>query len=168
MNTRTRLNRIRDDWQTVRPELDTAPMRRCILLRRAATALADGIERVQLAHNLNHALSDLLLTLYRSAPPQGLTPGELSELSAIAPGSMTHRIDRLEAAGLVRRHPDPADARARRVSLTAAGRARVEALLPDHLANERRLLAGLSETEQMQLEQLLLKLTAHLEELPAP
>ena len=38
--------------------------------------------------------------------------------------AMTYLLDDLEAAGLVERRPDPADRRARRVTLTDAGQAR--------------------------------------------
>ena len=163
MDTARRLRLIAADWRQVRPDLDPVPMTRCILLRRTALALASGIEQAQRPLGLNHALSDLLLTLYRSAPAAGLSAGELGELSAIRPSSVTHRLDRLEAEGLIERLTDEDDARARRIRLTAAGRRRVEELLPLHLANERDLLSGLSETEQQQLEHLLLKLVEHLE-----
>lgn len=163
MKTARLLEQIVENWGQVRPGLDAVTMRRCILLKRTSDSVADGIERLQRQHGLNHALADLLLTLYRSAPPQGLTAGELTELAAITPGSMTHRIDRVVEEGLVERTVDKHDARARRVRLTAAGRRRVEELLPLHVANETRLLAGLSETELAELERLLLKLVGHIE-----
>lgn len=138
-------------------------MRRCILLKRTSNVLAEGIEQVERQHGLNHALTDLLFTLYRSAPPQGMTAGELTDMAAVTPSSITNRVDRMVAEGLVERSPDPVDARARRIRLTSAGRARVEALLPQHIHNEVQLLSGLSEGEQQELERLLLKLASHLE-----
>ena len=47
---------------------------------------------------------------------------------------MTNRIDRLAAAGLVRRRPDPQDKRGVLVALTERGQARVDAALDDLLA----------------------------------
>jgi DNA-binding MarR family transcriptional regulator len=47
---------------------------------------------------------------------------------------MTNRIDHLEQRGLVRRRPDPTDARSVRVQLTAAGRRRVDHALRDLVA----------------------------------
>lgn len=163
MDTRALLTRIRSDWVATRPGLEPTPMLRLILLARAARLAADRVERVQHQHGLNHAHTDLLFTLYRSAPPEGLTPMELTRLAAVTPSSITNRIDGLEAQGLVERTPHPTDARSRRVRLTPAGRARVEALLPEHLGNETELLAGLSEAEQQELDRLLLKLVGHLE-----
>ncbi|MFC4427668.1 MarR family winged helix-turn-helix transcriptional regulator [Deinococcus navajonensis] len=163
MPTRPLLERIDADWRRVRPGLDPTPMRRIILLARTAAQLARAVEQVQGHHGLNSAQADLLFTLYRSAPAEGLTPGDLAALSAITPASITNRLDTLTERGLISRETDPADARSRRVQLTAAGRDRVEALLPDHLRNEQRLLSTLSEPEQTELERLLLKLVVGME-----
>ncbi|MDO4263730.1 MAG: MarR family transcriptional regulator [Deinococcus sp.] len=164
MKTRPLLGRIDTDWRARRPGLDPTPMRRLILLARTARAAAEAVEQTQLRHGLNSAQADLLLTLYRSAPAEGLTPSQLTELSAVSASSVTNRLDRLTAEGMIERRTDPQDARARRVSLTSAGRQRVEALLPDRLAGEERLLSALSETEQAELERLLLRLVDALEE----
>jgi DNA-binding MarR family transcriptional regulator len=64
---------------------------------------------------------------------------------------MTNRIDRLAAAGLVRRRPDPEDRRGVLVSLTEEGMARVDAALADLLRRERELLAGLDQEAQRTL-----------------
>ena len=44
------------------------------------------------------------------------------------------------------------------VTLTAAGRAALDAALPDHLETERELLDGLSEHDRQQLADLLRRL----------
>lgn len=163
MNSAHLLDRIVQDWNQVAPGADALTMRRCILLKRTSDALADGIERIQQQHGVNHALADLLLTLYRSSPPEGMTPGELTELAAVTPSSITNRIDRVVQAGWVERTTDPHDARSRRICLTPAGRKKVQELLPAHMHNEQKLLAGLSSAEQQELERLLLKLLIHLE-----
>ncbi len=75
---------------------------------------------------------------------------------------MTNRIDRLENAGLVSRRPDPQDRRGTLVRLTAKGKALVDAATSGHVANEERLLAVLSEREQLQLADLLRKLLLSL------
>jgi DNA-binding MarR family transcriptional regulator len=84
-------------------------------------------------------------------------------------GAMTHRLYRLERAGLIRRVPDPQDGRGLLVELTRKGIALVDHVAPAHLANERALLAPLSEQEQTTLIDLLRKLlTAFEREHPAP
>ncbi|MFF4344994.1 MarR family winged helix-turn-helix transcriptional regulator [Kitasatospora sp. NPDC001540] len=64
-------------------------------------------------------------------------------------------IDELEAAGLVRRRPDPADRRARIVEATDAGRRVLDAAREDVLAIEDHLLADLEPRAQQSLRALL-------------
>ncbi len=134
-----------------------------VTLSRLHSALSRQIERTHLPSGINAASWDLLVTLYRSAPPPGLTPKQLTELTAITGPSMTNRIDRLLAKGLVERQACPDDRRSFRVRLTAAGRTLVEALLTPHLANERHILSVLTPEETQELERLALKLLVHLE-----
>jgi DNA-binding MarR family transcriptional regulator len=77
-------------------------------------------------------------------------------------GAMTNRIDRLEEAALVSRRPDPRDRRGTLVRLTAKGKTVIDAATTEHVANEERLLSGLSEREQQQLAELLRKLLLSL------
>ena len=165
MRTSALLRQVSSDWRSVDPTLDARPMLQVLTLTRLGAQVQARLNDYLHREGLNAAGWDLLLTLYRSAPDQGLTPGELTNLIAITPASITNRLDRLEHDNLIARTPDPHDARARRVRLTPEGRARVEALLPDHLGNEERMLAGLTDAEHADLERLLLKLAGHLEDL---
>ena len=70
------------------------------------------------------------------------------------------RLDELEADGLVTREPDPSDRRARRVNLTAAGRARHTAAQSDIRAMEDELLATLPPAERKLLLNVLPRLIA--------
>jgi DNA-binding MarR family transcriptional regulator len=70
----------------------------------------------------------------------------------------TKRLDRLEAAGLITREPDPDDRRGTLIALTDAGRDRIDAVTEAHLANEHRLLGALSAAERDELAGLLRKL----------
>ncbi|POH73116.1 hypothetical protein CVS27_11310 [Arthrobacter glacialis] len=51
-----------------------------------------------------------------------MTPKELSALLEITTGSMTAMVDRLEAAALVTRNPQPTDRRSLLLTLASAGR----------------------------------------------
>ena len=59
---------------------------------------------------------------------------------------------------LITRGPDPEDRRGTLIALTPAGRRLVDDVSEAHLANERRLLSGLTEAEQRRLADLLRKL----------
>jgi DNA-binding MarR family transcriptional regulator len=67
---------------------------------------------------------DLLWALYRQEGRR-LRVNELAREVVLSPTAMSRFVDRVEAAGHVRREPDPADRRALQVVLTDAG---VEAL----------------------------------------
>jgi hypothetical protein len=90
----------------------------------------------------------------------------------LTPGTVSARVDRLVADGLVVRSPDPADGRGSLVALTDRGRELFEAVVPAHLANQVRLLGSLSAEEQATLAGLLRKLllafegSAEVESLP--
>nr|MBA3906797.1 winged helix DNA-binding protein [Pseudonocardiales bacterium] len=70
---------------------------------------------------------------------------------------MTYLLDELEGAGLVERRPDPADRRARRITLTADGRRRLCALERSLRAAEEQLLEPLDAEERCILRALLLR-----------
>jgi DNA-binding MarR family transcriptional regulator len=52
--------------------------------------------------------------------------GRLGELLQVHPASVTNAVDRLEAAGLVRRVPNPEDQRSKLAEITPGGRRRVD------------------------------------------
>jgi DNA-binding MarR family transcriptional regulator len=65
-------------------------------------------------------------TLAHAARAGAVRQNALAERMGVEPMTLSGFVDRLEAAGLMRRRVDPVDRRARLVELTAAG----EALLP--------------------------------------
>lgn len=163
MNTLALLDRIRADWNTVEPQLETGPMVTFITLMRAASVLGDAIGQTAPSALLNRQTRDVLFTLHRSAPATGIPAGELAALLAVTPASVTSRIDQLVELGFVTRTLDAEDRRSWRIALTKAGQKAVNEHLPRHLENERALLSVLSAKEVTQLEELLRKLIMHAE-----
>ncbi len=64
---------------------------------------------------------EVLITL-DNAPHRRLRMTDLAQATMLSSGGMTRLVGRLEQRGLVRRDPDPHDARAFHASLTEAGR----------------------------------------------
>jgi DNA-binding MarR family transcriptional regulator len=114
-------------------------------------------------HELEGWMFDVLSALRRSGIPYQLSPGQLLAQTLVTSGTMTNRIDRLEGAGLVRRHPDPDDARSVRVRLTSTGRRRVDAALADLVVHEDAILAPLAPTDRTRLANLLRQLVVPFE-----
>jgi DNA-binding MarR family transcriptional regulator len=149
-----------EQWNRERPDLDVSPthvlqrITRLYLLQSASFAEVFG------RFDLTFGEYEVLAALTRSGPPYRLKPGELVGALVLSSGAVTNRIDRVEAARLVERLPDPADRRGTLVALTAKGRAVVDEALRAHLANEERLLSALSGADRVQLTALLRKLLA--------
>lgn len=142
-------------WARERPDLDVAPL--AVLSR--VTRLARHLDRERRAAFAQHGLEayefDVLTALRRAGEPYELTPGQLLHETLVGSGTMTNRLDRMEARGLVARRRDPADGRAVRVRLTAQGRDRTDAAIADLLDRERTLLAALPDRDRDRLAELL-------------
>lgn len=142
-------------WARERPDLDVAPL--AVLSR--VTRLARHLDRERRAAFAQHGLEayefDVLTALRRAGAPYELTPGQLLHQTLVGSGTMTNRLDRMEARGLVGRRRDPSDGRGVRVRLTAAGRERTDAAIADLLDRERTLLAALPDRDRDRLAELL-------------
>ncbi|EHP42587.1 marr family transcription regulator [Cupriavidus basilensis OR16] len=150
-----RVDRILAQWARERPDLDAAPMGIIGRVWRLARHTDRAVESALASTGLNTWEFDVLATLRRSGPPYALSPGALIDSLMITSGTMTNRIDHLERAGLVRRCPNPDDRRGLLIELTQPGRVRIDHALEVHVANEHRLLEGLSAAERKQLASLL-------------
>jgi DNA-binding MarR family transcriptional regulator len=150
-------------WRAERPDLDVAPLQVLSRVSRLARHLDLARRAAFAAHGLETWEFDVLSALRRTGPPYQLTPGALLRATLVTSGTMTNRVDRLAAAGLVRREPDPQDRRGVLVTLTPAGRARVDAALDDLVKHEQTLLNGLSTADRTTLAGLLRVLLAPLD-----
>ena len=105
---------------------------------------------------------EVLLRLARS--PEGrLRMSDLARQVVITPSGLTRAVDRMEAAGLVKREACSSDRRVAYASLTAKGRRRIEAALPSHLEHiDECFTAHLDTDDLAALEASLRKLRAAL------
>ncbi len=155
------LDMVLEQWAKVRPDLDASPMGVIGRLSRLARVVDTELHRTFSEHDLDRPSFDVLATLRRNDRP--LTPAELMRSSMITSGAVTQRVDRLAARGLVARTPSPTDGRVVHVSLTEEGRALIDRALPDHVANEHRILAALNTEDRDALADLLRRLLTSLE-----
>jgi DNA-binding MarR family transcriptional regulator len=147
-------------WHAERPDLDVSPLQVLSRLSRLARHLDRARRAAFAAHGLEPWEFDVLSALRRQGPPYQLSPGALLHATLVTSGTMTNRIDRLAAAGLVSRHRDPLDKRGVLVALTERGKADADAALAGLLERERELLAGLDPAQQAALADLLRLLLA--------
>lgn len=150
-------------WRRERPEIDPSPMVPIGRLKRVAALVQRRLEANFARFDLTTAEFDILATLRRSGPPYRLTPTELYSTMMVTSGTMTHRLQKLQARGLIARSAADADGRSVPVELTEAGHALVDRVLEPHLQTERAILAHLSTDEVSALNHLLSKLMLGLE-----
>jgi MarR family transcriptional regulator for hemolysin len=82
--------------------------------------------------------------------------------------TITHHIDRLEAAGLVVRRIDPDDRRARRLELTPAGTDLHRQLLSAVAVLEHTAMSGLTNDDRATLRRVLATIESNLTAAPKP
>jgi len=142
-------------WRQQRPDLDVEPMQVLSRISRLARHLDIARRGAFAAHGLESWEFDVLSALRRAGPPFQLTPGALLRATLVTSGTMTNRIDRLAASGLVYREPDPRDRRGVLVTLAERGKSVVDAALTDLLDREQTLLASLRDDQRPVLANLL-------------
>ena len=157
------VDRIVEAWQRERPDLDVAPLTILSRVLRLARHLDLARGSAFAEHDLEGWGFDVLSALRREGAPYELSPGQLVARTLVTSGTMTNRVDRLAARGLVSRGPDPSDRRGVKVTLTAPGRTVVDAAMADLLDRERILLNQLPPTERGHLAELLRQLLSPFE-----
>lgn len=154
---RDAVDEILEQWSAERPELDTAGLgiviRVMALNRRFAREAAAALEPL----DLELFEYDVLSALRRQGQPFALPATGLASETGLSTGAMTHRIDRLEDKGLVRRQSDEMDRRSVVVSLTAPGKRLIDQAIQLRLDAANQGLQGVDKREQARLADLLRK-----------
>jgi DNA-binding MarR family transcriptional regulator len=123
-------------------------------LMRVHQLVLSRLDAVLKPHDLTFARYEALVLL--SFTSKGSLPlGKMGERLQVHPTSVTPIVDRLEAAGLVRRRPHPVDRRAVLAEITDAGRALVEVATSDLL--EAGFGVGALDTDQLRAVSELLR-----------
>ncbi|MFH9618952.1 MarR family winged helix-turn-helix transcriptional regulator [Streptomyces pratensis] len=142
------VDRVLAQWAEQYPGLDSSSMAVIGRIKRLARIVEAEQRAVFGAHDLDAAAFDVLATLRRSPAPHRLTPAELMRSAMVTSGAITQRLDRLEERELVMRTRRPEDGRSVHVSLTQTGRELIDRVLVDHVANQNRLLSGITDEER--------------------
>src|SRR5947207_13665319 len=160
---RDHMDAIVEQWRRERPDLNVAPLGVLGRLFRAAH-LADAVLAEELAdHRLQLGWFDLLAALRRAGAPYELKPTELMQTTMLSSGGVTKRLDRLAAAGLIERRPDPGDRRGTLVRLTRKGKTAIDKAVVAHVANDERLLRSLEPLDRRALLEVLRTFLLQLE-----
>jgi len=154
---------ILEQWQRERPDLDCSPMGPIGRLKRCTALLEQRLELTFAEFELSMWEFDMLATLRRAGEPYSLSPTELFSTLMVTSGTMTHRLKRLEARGLISRQVNANDARSMLVQLTQNGVALIDRAVEKHVKNERQILSGISDITLEKLDRNLAELLQSLE-----
>jgi DNA-binding MarR family transcriptional regulator len=162
--TALRRTRLPRRWRSELGPVDEDTVLIMAGLARASRTI-DEVYRADLsAFGLAYSEYTALHTLRISGPPYRMSPSRINEALALSSGGVTKTIDRLEAAGFVKRGPDPEDGRGVLVELTARGRKMAERIFDAGLLKYSETIGRLSSGERRQLVESLAKLLDALEE----
>jgi DNA-binding MarR family transcriptional regulator len=177
MKTTTRLaaatqqdvvDRMLEVWKRELPELDLATEGIVERIEKLDRYLDRAMNETLADTDLNRGEWHLLGALRKAGPPYRRSPGHLAEEMGISSGAMTNRLDRLEAAGLIRRLPDPKDRRALEVELTDAGWKTWQETVGVQARKEALVAAALNAKEKRELNDLLRRLMLAFAEVAGP
>lgn len=142
-----------------------AALRLWIAMSRARNSIEEHLHRQVEAHNLSLTeFAVLEVLLHKGALPLG----EIGDRVLLTSGSMTYVIDKLQERGLLRRRRCEEDRRVLYAELTPEGRAKIEAVFPEHAALIGDLMAALTENEKHEAAGLLKRLGRFAEEQSVP
>lgn len=118
------------------------------LFMEAADGLRARMSTQVAAHDLTGAEFEVLIRLART-PGGALRMSDLAAQTQLTTSGITRVVDRLEKDRLVGRRACPTDRRGLLTEITEAGRTRLDAVLPGHLALIDRWLTGLFTEEEL-------------------
>jgi DNA-binding MarR family transcriptional regulator len=138
------------------PPVDSPDRRRLpLLLRHAWYGLNQAFRRRILHTGVTPDQFTALRTLIES-DPQGISQSELSRLMGSDPNTVASLLERMEAAGLLERHPHEKDRRAHRISLKPAGQRKYAEVREIAIGLQSHILSRLAADKQAEF-------LAHLE-----
>jgi DNA-binding MarR family transcriptional regulator len=121
------------------PGLDPRELGAYFVLMEAVSLLQHQVEQQMRAEGgISYVQFELLARLTDAGRP--LTMTELADGVVYSRSGLTYQAGLLEQAGLITRGPSPDDDRATLVTITDAGRALFDRILPGHVQEVRRLL----------------------------
>ena len=156
--TKDHIDVRQEQWASVAPDIDTRGMALFGRMRQIYAGVRPQIEEIFARYGIDGGDADVLFTLYRSGAPFRLRPTELYRWLMVSSGGITHRLNRLQKAGLIERIAEPQDKRSLLVSLTTEGQRVAREAFAEDMALESQRLEVLTEDEQQRLSALLRKL----------
>ena len=110
--------------------------------------------------DLNKSQAGILFTLHRS---ESMSQKELAARLNVTPPSITSSIQKMERDGYLTRHPDPADQRVMRMTLTEKGKSCIKGVYTVAEQMEKLMFQGMTGEEVMLFKRLLFQISENLD-----
>ncbi|OGV77173.1 MAG: MarR family transcriptional regulator [Methylotenera sp. RIFCSPLOWO2_02_FULL_45_14] len=136
------------------PDADITAVSSFLHLLRVATDLSIALDTCLSKHGLLQGRWWVLILLMREDSKTS-TPSALADKAGVTRATMTGLIDGLEQSGLVARIYTKDDRRSVLISLTEAGQAKLDVVMPDYYRRLRQCMQALDEEKRRQLQQIL-------------
>ncbi|HBF32303.1 MarR family winged helix-turn-helix transcriptional regulator [Rhizobium sp.] len=164
---------LQQEWALARPDLPVRSIGIITRIWQISKLLSDDRRKTMNQLGMEPAIRDLLANLRRSGPPYRLRVSELAMCCEVSKGAITQRVERAEAAGLVRsvnardatthqkwdkKSTAEMDRRAVWIELTPEGKDLVETTVEALLHHEDHLVADLGDEDIKALSDALRRL----------
>jgi DNA-binding MarR family transcriptional regulator len=138
------------------PPLEAEQLAAYLVLKEVSSLLQHAVERqLRTDGDLSGTQFEILIRLH-DAPSGRLRMTDLADGMVHSRSGLTYQAAQLEKAGLIERSPGEDDERSITVTLTDAGRARLDAVLPGHVeVVQRLLLSALDDRDVATLSEVL-------------
>jgi DNA-binding MarR family transcriptional regulator len=152
---RDELDELLEVWAREIPNLEPVTEGIVERIQILAKAFDRSMEETLVESGLDRRAFGVLGKLRAVGPPYRRSAGQLASHMRLSSGAMTNRLDRVEAAGLIRRLPDPHDRRGTLVEPTEAGHAIWDRTVGTQAIREAKIAAVLDEADRVALHDLL-------------
>ena len=142
-------------WAREIPDLDPVTEGIVERIEILAKAFDRSLDETLAQSRLDRRSYHLLGRLRSYGPPYRRSPGQLAADMRLSSGAMTNRLDRMEAAGLIRRLPDPHDRRGTLIEPTEEGNATWDRTTGTQARREEMIASVLDPAERAELQRLL-------------
>jgi DNA-binding MarR family transcriptional regulator len=148
------VDQVVNDLRNWRPDLEVIGLPITGRVLRLAQYLTSGREQQLAEFGLSVADFDVLATLRRRAGADSVNVGDLQHAMMLSSSGVTKRLDRLETARLIERHPDPNDRRGVLIRLSPTGLDLIDRAVVAITVFESAVVSGAigSNDERLQLE----------------
>jgi DNA-binding MarR family transcriptional regulator len=156
--TRDHIDEMLDVWAREIPDLD--PLTEGIVERIQILAwqFNQALDETLAEYDIDRRAFSLLGKLRKGGPPYQASAGRLAADLRLSTGALTNRLDRMEAAGLVRRLPDPEDRRGTIIEPTPLGHETWDKGVGAAARREFEAVSVLTESEKVELHDRLRQL----------